>query len=84
MQKLHERNIPFETIFLGPVILFELMEAISNIEPQSEMGTIVSGHPPAKARRSAIIQDNFAPGEIPEVPLLDHIVDLMKEFRRPT
>jgi len=84
LRKLHGDNVAADTIYLGPLVLFELLESLSHTASELHLGkkSFISTHPPPKARRSAIIQDTYSPGKIPQTPFLDIVVHTMEQLRR--
>jgi hypothetical protein len=82
LMRLHQDNVPVDTTFLGPLVFFELLEAISETASHLGIRQQQSDHPPSKARRSAIIHDNYSPGQLPETPFLDCVVETIGELRK--
>jgi len=83
LRKLHVDNVCADTIYLGPIVFFELAESIMYFASKLDICimTSISTHPPSKARRSAIVQDTYSPGDVPQTFFLDHVVYIMEKLR---
>jgi hypothetical protein len=80
VKKIYHKQVSEESMYLGPALFFEIVDAVSEVAvEQSAEG--LSSHPPAEARRSAIITNTHSDGFFAKVPRVDSLVETIREIR---
>jgi tetratricopeptide (TPR) repeat protein len=80
VKALYAGQVTEESMYMGATLFFEIVDALAALG----VGTTPHNyptHPPAAARRSAVITNTYSQGFLARLPRVDNLVDCIHQFR---